>query len=73
MATFTINTKNEGQLEFSVKENDHGYAAYVFVNGRQPCDGGGHMGSTLMATPATLEKVARRWLRQRRATQKEFE
>lgn len=32
---------------------------------KQPCAGGSWMGSTLMATPDTLEKVARKWLRNR--------
>jgi hypothetical protein len=66
----TIKTRDFGELIFhcpdgggyvTVREADKGQ------DPKQPCDGGGFRGSTLMADPRTLRTVARKWLRQRRA------
>lgn len=62
MAFFTIKSRAHGDVTFHVKDE----GGYVRVKSkewdyRQPCEGGGFMGGTLMADEQTLEKVARRW------------
>ena len=73
MARITINTRDAGKLEFWVRD-EGGYVRLesdgkTGTLGRQICDGGGFMGSTIMADAETLAKVARRWNAQRRAAQ----
>lgn len=73
MATFTINSRKHGEIRFHVRD-DGGYVR-VTGNGwdhRQPCAGGGFAGSTLSASPTSLERVARRWWRAWLAGQREF-
>lgn len=73
MATFTIKTRSAGAVTFHVSSNERGGYVYCDLGdssahgtlGQQICTGGGTRGSTLMATPSTLERVARRWWRQR--------
>lgn len=64
MAFFTINSRDHGEVTFHAKDE----GGYVRVKSkewdyRQPCAGGGFMGSTLLADAQTLEKVARCWWR----------
>ena len=65
---FVINSGKYGKFEF--KCGGTSVAAYVWLshndcNWEQPCVGGAiGYGSTLNATPATLEKICRRWYRQ---------
>jgi hypothetical protein len=71
MARITINTRDIGLLEFWVPDNG-GYVRLECGDrhgtlGRQICEGGGFMGSTLMADENTLAWVTRRWNKQRRA------
>ena len=70
MARITINTKDEGAMEFWVND-DGGYVRLELSGrpgtlGKQICEGGGFMGNTLSANEANLAQVARRWNRQRR-------
>lgn len=69
MARITISTRR-GKREFwcpdaggYVRLETEGHSGTL---GRQICEGGGFMGSTLTADAETLPKVARRWLRQQR-------
>lgn len=76
MARFTINTRTNGSMEFFVPDNG-GYVrlespSQSGTQGRQICEGGGFMGSTIMADEKTLEAKARRWYRTYRAAQREF-
>lgn len=58
METFTINSKNHGEQEFTVNEG----GGYVRCNGYQICQGGRLMGSTIsIASSEDLERVARNW------------
>jgi hypothetical protein len=71
MTTFTIKSKLHGDQSFFVPDQ----GGYVRLEsgrnhgtlGKQICDGGGFHGSTLEANSDTLEKVARRWWKQRLA------
>lgn len=76
MARFAINTRTNGSMEFFVPDNG-GYVRLESEGksgtlGRQICEGGGFMGSTIMADEKTLEAKARRWYRAYRAAQREF-
>jgi hypothetical protein len=70
--TITIRTRDFGVLIFNCPSHESTCSGYVIVrsegstNWRQPCEGGGWRGSTLMAKPETLRRVALKWLRQRR-------
>lgn len=71
MTTFTIKSKLHGDHSFFVPDNG-GYVRLESgrnhgVLGKQICSGGGFHGSTLEANADTLEKVARRWWKQRLA------
>jgi hypothetical protein len=75
MARVTIKTRDFGELIFHCSD-DPLACGYVTVreagkgrDPKQPCDGGGFRGSTLMARPETLRKVAYAWIRQRRASE----
>ena len=73
MATFTINTRKHGEIKFVARDNG-GYVR-VYGNkwdGKQPCEGGGFMGSTLMADERTLEAKSRKWWKAFLASQREF-
>ena len=75
MATFTINSRKHGEIRFQCLDRE--YSSYVRVTGngwdhKQPCEGGGFMGSTLMATEKTLEAVSRKWWKQFLAGQREW-
>ena len=68
MAQFDIKTRKHGVVTFQCRD-DGGYVRVYSTGGkrwghRQPCEGGGFMGSTLMADSERLEKVARKWWRQ---------
>ena len=76
MARFTIKTRNNGNMDFWVRD-EGGYVRLESDDkpgtlGRQICAGGGFMGSTIMADAETLEAKARRWYRAYRAAQREF-
>jgi hypothetical protein len=69
MSTFRIYSRRHGEVRFTIPTPDwtphasgyvrvHGGDGYL---GQQACVGGGCMGQTLTATPATLERVARHW------------
>jgi hypothetical protein len=58
MATFTINTRNHGLIDFTCSDE----GGYVRANGKQ-IGSGGYMGSMLEANEKTLERVARKWHR----------
>mgnify|MGYP001213148601 CR=1 FL=1 len=69
----TINTRNHGQLSFFAPANG-GYVRLESEGkpgtlGAQICEGGQFSGSTLScgASEESLESVARRWWKQRRA------
>lgn len=76
MARFTIKTRTNGDMDFFVPDA----GGYVRLEsdgksgtlGKQICEGGGFMGSTIMADEKTLEAKARRWYRSFRAAQREF-
>ena len=65
--SFIINSRKYGKFEFKCDSSN--VATYIWVshNDRmwaQPCVGGAiGYGHTLNATPATLEKICRRWYR----------
>lgn len=67
----TLWTRQHGAWHFYCSDRED--SSYVYCRPaadfgmpyKQPCEGGSWMGSTLYATPATLEKVARKWLRDR--------
>lgn len=71
MARTIINTRDVGKLEFWAPDG----GGYVRLEGPgragtlglQICEGGGSIGSTLLADAKTLPAVARRWNKQRRA------
>lgn len=67
MATFTIKTRNHGIIEFTCRDE----GGYVRANGRQ-IGTGGYMGNMHTANAETLEKVARKWHKQRLATLAEW-
>lgn len=78
MARFTIKTRTNGTLDFFCPDNGgyirlDGRGANHGSMGRQICAGGGFGGSTLTATPATLEAVARRWYTAFRADQRKYD
>lgn len=65
MAHISIQSRKHGEVTFQVRDE----GGYVRVTGngwdhKQPCEGGGFMGSTLLADEKRLEAVARRWWRQ---------
>jgi len=69
MASFTLKTRTEGNLDFFVP-NQGGYVRLEKGRnhgtlGKQICYGGDFRGNTVTATPETLETEARRWWRQR--------
>lgn len=77
MTTFTIKSREHGEITFFVRSNSGGSdSGYVFLgtgtDGKQICEGGDFMGSTLSATPDTLEKVARKWHKQRMKVCREY-
>ena len=68
MATFDIKTRDFGEVRFVCPDNG-GYvriwgADLGSLEGKQPCDGGSFGGSTLTASAASLERVARSWWKQ---------
>ena len=74
-----IKSKTYGKLSFFIDlGGDSPYDKYVFLElgdrhgtlGRQICDGGGFMGSTITANPETLRAECRKWLRQRKNSDK---
>ena len=76
MATFTIKTRDFGEVNFICRD-EGGYVRVYGADigphdGKQPCEGGGFQGQTLTASEKTLEKTARRWWRQFLAGQREF-
>jgi hypothetical protein len=73
MTGFSIHSRKHGEVRFVVLSAG-GYVR-VYGNGwdgRQPCDSGRLMGSTLIADEASLESVARRWWVAFLAGQREF-
>ena len=73
MATFTINTRKHGEVTFQARDE----GGYVRVSSskwdhKQPCEGGGFMGQTLMADEKTLEAKARKWWKSFLAAEREF-
>lgn len=73
MAFFSISSPKHGDVTFHVAD-DGGYVRVTSSKWdyKQPCEGGGFMGSTLTANAASLELVARRWWKQFLAGQREF-
>lgn len=63
MASITIHSKTHGAVKFVVRDEGIGYVRVYSDkwDGKQPCEGGGFMGSTLMASAESLDKTARRW------------
>jgi hypothetical protein len=65
MATFTIITRNAGEVKFVCRDQ----LSYVRIfgadlgelDGKQICAGGSTSGQTLMADASSLERVARKW------------
>jgi len=75
MARFTIKTRTNGDIDFFVPDAGGYVRLESGVNhsgtlGRQICEGGGFMGSTIMADEKTLEAKARHWYRAYRAYQR---
>jgi hypothetical protein len=71
---FSINTRDEGKLEFWAPDNG-GYIRLESPNnsgtlGQQICDGGRFMGNTLSAGSSleSLARVARAWRKQQLAS-----
>jgi sensor histidine kinase regulating citrate/malate metabolism len=65
MATFTIKSKKHGDQVFTVNEN----GGYVRCNGKQICDKGSMIGSTISIRGTddiekSLETIARKWWNQ---------
>lgn len=65
MASFTIKSRDHGEVTFRVRDE----GGYITVTShkwdhKQPCDGGGFMGVTLMSDEGRLEKDARHWWKQ---------
>lgn len=76
MATFEIKTRDFGVVRFNCRD-EGGYvriygADLGSMDGRQPCEGGGFAGSTLMADEKTLEAKARRWWKQFMALERRY-
>jgi hypothetical protein len=71
MARITIKTRDNGNMNFWVPDEGGYVRLETGCNhgslGRQICKGGGFMGSTVTATPKTLEFTVRRWYRAYRA------
>lgn len=69
MATFTIKSRNHGNVTFYCWSSDREqYVKVAFddhadTTSRQICNGGGFWGNTITAKPETLEKTARSWWR----------
>ena len=68
MARFTIKTRNHGEKSFFVPDTG-GYVRLeegdkIGTLGKQICYGGGFRGSTVTASPETLETESRRWWKQ---------
>lgn len=73
MARFVLKSRDHGDQSFFVPDN----GGYVRLEdpqygrdgqlGQQICDGGFIFGSTLSANAQTLERVARKWWKQRLA------
>jgi hypothetical protein len=69
MSTFTINSKDHGEISFFMQGAESDESHYVFLGssslGQQLCSGGKLGGSTITATPETFESVCRKWHKQR--------
>ncbi len=68
MVYFTINSRKDGKLEFSMRDE----GGYVWIETprirerQQICYGGGiNGGTTVVASPSTFEAECRKWQRQR--------
>ncbi len=78
MTTFTIKSREHGHITFFVRSTAEGNdSGYVFLgtgtDGKQICEGGDFIGSTLTATVESLGKVARKWHKQRMAACREYD
>ncbi len=72
---YTIKSKITGETTFSLSDSateDNPYYVWQVYTDQwgnykrhQICEGGGHMGNTISATPETFEKVCKKWHRQR--------
>ena len=76
MAAIDIKTRSFGEVRFVCPDNG-GYvrirgARLGALNGKQLCEGGDLFGSTLTASAASLERVARSWWRQFLRSQREY-
>lgn len=67
MARFTLKSRTRGEIDFSVRDDGGYVTVYSKALGwdhKQPCDGGGFMGSTLRSDGSGIERSARRWWKQ---------
>lgn len=62
MTETILHTRTFGDLVFSLR------GPYVYLHGRQVCDKGRLFGDTLMATPTSLDHVAKTWWRAHKRT-----
>lgn len=68
-----IKTRNHGEMVFTANHAlDH--STYVYLDGKQICEGGGHRGNTLMCdgSQKNLDKVARKWWNRHLAKIREY-
>lgn len=64
----TINSKKHGEQNFTMRDD----GGYVRCNGKQICETGGFMGSTISSTPAAFAKDCRNWWNKQRAELNEY-